>query len=106
MNQQKQLFFSDMNSTRVGGLFMLVGYSEYGSDINPISGLLTDEGGQKGPLPEICHTYPTMMKLGTVIPHLKKIQKFINHVTHPLSSADITIFTGNQQLLLYQEIQI
>ena len=27
------------------------------------------------PLPEICHTYPTMMKLGTVIPYLKKIQK-------------------------------
>ena len=26
-------------------------------------------------LPKICHTYPTMMKLGTVIPYLKKIQK-------------------------------
>ena len=35
-----------------------------------------DEGGeQKGPLPKICLTYPTMMKLGTVIPYLKKIQK-------------------------------
>ena len=31
---------------------------------------------QKGPpLPKICHKYPTMMKLGTVIPYLKKIQK-------------------------------
>ena len=30
--------------------------------------------GGKGPLPKICHTYPTMMKLGTVIPYLKKIQ--------------------------------
>ena len=40
-----------MNSTRVGGLFMLVGYSEYGSVINPLSGLLTDGGGQKGPPP-------------------------------------------------------
>ena len=27
------------------------------------------------PLPKICHTYPTMMKLDTVIPDLKKIQK-------------------------------
>ena len=27
------------------------------------------------PLPKICHIYPTMMKLGTVIPYLKKIQK-------------------------------
>ena len=32
-------------------------------------------GGQKGPHPKTCHTYPTMMKLGTVIPYLKKIQK-------------------------------
>ena len=30
-------------------------------------------GGQK--MPKICHTYPAMMKLGTVIPYLKKIQK-------------------------------
>ena len=30
-------------------------------------------GGQKGPLPKICHKYPTMMKFGTVIPYLKKI---------------------------------
>ena len=26
------------------------------------------------PLPKICHTYPAMMKLGTGIPYLKKIQ--------------------------------
>ena len=32
-------------------------------------------GGQERPLPKICHTYPTVMKLGTVIPYLKKIQK-------------------------------
>ena len=36
-------------------------------------------GGERGtkrpPLPKICHTYPTMMKLGTVIPYTKKIQK-------------------------------
>ena len=30
---------------------------------------------KKAPLPKICHTYPAMMKLGTVIPYLKKIQK-------------------------------
>ena len=30
---------------------------------------------KKAPLPKICHTYPTMMKLGTVIPYLKKIRK-------------------------------
>ena len=59
------------------------------------SGLLTDGGGEaKMPLlPKICHTYHIMMKLGTVIPYPKKIQKYMNHVTHPLSSADITIFS-------------
>ena len=29
---------------------------------------------QKGPLPKICHTCPTMMKIGTIVPYLKKIQ--------------------------------
>ena len=32
-------------------------------------------GDKKAPLPKICHTYPTMMKLGTVIPYPKNIQK-------------------------------
>ena len=32
-------------------------------------------GGKKLPLLKTCHTYPTMMKLGTIIPYLKKIQK-------------------------------
>ena len=57
---------------------------------NPIqdglfSGLLTDGGGgAKDPLPKICHTYPTMMKLGTVIPYLKKIQKIYESHDTPL----------------------
>ena len=40
--------------------------------------------GQKGPLPKICHTYPTMMKLGTVIPYPKKIQKICESRDTPL----------------------
>ena len=32
-------------------------------------------GGKKVSLPKICHTYPKIMKLDTVIPYLKKIQK-------------------------------
>ena len=44
-------------------------------------------GGEKGPFPKICHTYPT------VIPYPKKIQKYINHVTYPFCSADISIFS-------------
>ena len=33
--------------------------------------------GQKGPppLPKICYAYPKLMKLDTVTPYLKKIQK-------------------------------
>ena len=61
-------------------------------------GLLTDdgEGGackKAPPLPKICHTYPTMMKLGTVIPYLKKIPKICESRDTPLSSADISIFS-------------
>ena len=41
-------------------------------------------GGKKAPLPKICHTYPTMMKLGTVIPYLKKIQKIYESRDTPL----------------------
>ena len=31
--------------------------------------------GKKAPFPKICHTYLTVMKLGTLINELKKIQK-------------------------------
>ena len=34
-----------------------------------------------------------MMKLDKVMPYLKKTQKYINHVTHLLSSANICIFS-------------
>ena len=44
------------------------------------------------PLPKICHTDPTMMKLGTVVPYLKKIQKTYKLQDAPLSSADISTF--------------
>ena len=33
------------------------------------------EWEQKAPLHRFSHTYPTMMKLGTVVPYIKKIQK-------------------------------
>ena len=42
-----------------------------------------------------------MMKLSTVLPYLKKIQKYMNHVKYPWSSADIRIPS-----LETQEIQI
>ena len=42
-------------------------------------------GGQKcPPLPKICHTYPAMMKLGTVIPYPKKTQKMYKSRDTPL----------------------
>ena len=42
-------------------------------------------GGQKGSLlPKICHTYPTMMELVTVIHYPKKIQKIYELRDKPL----------------------
>ena len=57
------------------------------------------------PLPKICHTYSTIMNLGTVILHLKKFQKDYESHEIPLEFC-WHFFTGNQQILLYQEIQI
>ena len=50
-------------------------------------------GAKRTSPPKSCDTYPTMMKLGTVIAYLQKIQTNMNHVMHPLSSADISIFS-------------
>ena len=42
-------------------------------------------GGEKAPpLPKICHTYPAMMKLGTIIPYLKKFQELYESRETPL----------------------
>ena len=64
-------------------------------------------GAKRTPLPKICHTYPTLMKLGTVIPYPKKIQKIYESHETPLDFCWYQyFFTGNQQILLYQEIQV
>ena len=61
-------------------------------------------GDKMPPLTKICHRYPTMMKRGTVIPYLKKIKEYMNHLTQPLISADINNFLP--EILLYQEINV
>ena len=65
-------------------------------------------GGGRGKknLPKICHTY-LIMKLGTVIVYLKKIQKIYESRVKPLDFCwHQHFFTGNHQILLCQEIQI
>ena len=46
---------------------------------------------KRSTLPKICHTYPTMMKLSTVAPYLKKIQKIYKPRDTPLQFSDISI---------------
>ena len=41
-------------------------------------------GLKKAPFPKICHTYPTTVKRGKVIPYLKKIQKIYESGATPL----------------------
>ena len=58
-------------------------------------------------LPKISHTYCRMMKLGIVIPYLKKIQKLYESQDTPSEFCwHQYFFTGNQQILLHQETQI
>ena len=64
-------------------------------------------GAKRLLLPKICHTYPTMMKLGTVTPYLKKIQKiYESRDAYPEFCWHQHFFTRNQQILLYQEMKI
>ena len=64
--------------------------------------------GLKRPsLSKTCHTYLTLMKLGTVIPYLKKTQKIHKLRDTPLQFCwHHHFFTENQQFLVYQEIQV
>ena len=57
-------------------------------------------GNQKALLspPAICHTYPTMMKLGTVVPYLNESQKHISARQTPwvvLTAAFFHRMSGN-----------
>ena len=62
-------------------------------------------GAKRPPLPKICHTYPTMMKLGTVIPYLKKVQKRCESRDTSLEFCwHQHFFTRIQLTLRYQEI--
>ena len=82
--------------------------------LNPIQdGLFRDcsrmrgEGGKKAPLPKICHTYPTITKLGKIIPYLKRIQKIYESSDTPIDFCwHRHFFTGNQQILLCQKIRV
>ena len=47
---------------------------------------------KRPPFSKVSHTYLSMMKLGTVITYLKKIQKTYKLRGTPVSSADISIF--------------
>ena len=62
-------------------------------------------GAKRPRFPKICHTYPTIMKLCTVIPYLKKIQKFMNTSQTPSVLLTSAFFHRNSANLLYQEIQ-
>ena len=59
-------------------------------------------GDQKEPLPKICQIYPAMMKLGTV----KRSNKYINHVTHSMSPADISTFSPKISKFCYIKIYL
>ena len=64
-------------------------------------------GWKNVPHYEICQTYPTMMKLSTIITYLTKIQNIYKSRDIPIKFCwHLYFFTKNQQLLLYQEMQI
>ena len=62
-------------------------------------------GGKKvPPPPKICHTYPTMMKLGTVLPYFKKTQKIYESRDTPVDFCwHQHFFIENQQIFTISE---
>ena len=67
-------------------------------------------GGEGAKSPSLCkifHTYSKVLKLGTVIPCLKRKQKIYESCDPPLQLSWYQhLFIGNQQILLFQKIQI
>ena len=62
---------------------------------------------QKAPLLKICCAYLSMMKMDIVVLYLQKIQKTFESRETPTEFCwHQNFFTRNQQILLYQEIQI
>ena len=62
-------------------------------------------GAKTTPIQKICHIYPTMVKLDTIIPSPKKIQKISESRDTAFEFCwHQYFFTRNQQILLYQEI--
>ena len=56
-------------------------------------------GSKRSPLSKIFHTYPSMMKLGTGIPYLKKIQKIYELRDTLLEFCSYQVFfDGNQKI--------
>ena len=78
-------------------------------NINPIQnghfrGSSRMEGGSKnGSLSKICRTYPTMMRLGTVIPYPKRIHELRVYESRdtPIEVFDISIFSTQISLFCY-----
>ena len=65
------------------------------------------EGAKRSTLPKTCYTYPAMMKFDTVIPYLKKIQKLYESREALLQFCGYQyFFTRNQQIFLYQKMQV
>ena len=61
---------------------------------------------KKAPLPKISHTLSTMMKLGSYTLPKENPKIYKSHDTSLEICWFQHLFTGNEQLLLYQEIQL
>ena len=72
------------NTMSDGNTLMLLQYSINPIQDGPFWGCSRMGRAKKAPLSKICHKYPTIMKLDTVIPYLKKTQKIYESRDTPL----------------------
>ena len=92
MNFPSQIFFNDINHGYRAAILTLFRMGIFGAA----------HGGGGGQISY--DAYPTIMKLGTVILYLKKIQKIYQSRDTPLISANVSIFSP--EISKYQEIEI
>ena len=74
--------------------------------VNLIAGGCSQIEGAKSPLPKLCYTYPTMMKLGSYTLPQEDPKNIWITWRIPWVLLTSAFFTENQQILLYQEIQM
>ena len=66
-----------------------------------IFGAAHEWDAKRSPMAKICHTYPALMELGTVMPYLQNIQKVYESRDTPLNVYQYQLFLSEISKFFY-----